>query len=373
MKKFASLVSIYSFKAKLQYPVILLCLLFAFTLILKTTTNVFAVDDTEPPTTPAILLISGTTPNSVTLTWTASRDNVGVEGYRIYRNGLAAIDVGLTLHTFYNLPAGSQVFHVRAFDVAENLSNSSNSVIYLSLGVTGPTPTNTPSPTVTPTMTPTNTPTLTPTPTLTVVHFNPVKDVYIRKGSANDNEGASQELIVQSTGKNRSILDFGTAPFINLQVGPSEIESAVLRLTITENGNNWGTVGRQIDIHRVVHNWAEGNGAGGNKGTGTGATWNCAIDSDIANNKANCSGVTDWDMDNPAAIWSSNPTDSVTIINNQAGIVEFDVTDDVRAILQGTTYYGWIIKLNNESQNGRIHFGSNEHTDRPEVVVTYTN
>jgi hypothetical protein len=357
-------------KVKKNYPLFLFFFLLLVVSIIKLTSNVFAVEDTEAPTTPANLHISSTSPNSVSLTWNASTDNVGVEGYKIYKNGLFNTDTAQLTHTYYNLPSGSHVFQVKAFDLAQNLSGFSNYVIYLSTGMTGPTPTPTTTPTPTPTNTPTPTFTPTPTPTLTVVSFNPVRDMYVRSGSANKNEGANDVLIVQNSGKNRSIMDFSTAPIIQLQVGPSDIVSASLKVTITNNGNNWST-GRTIDLHRMLVSWTEGIGDGNFRGTGSGATWNCSSDSDISNSSKNCSGSTEWDMDSPSAIWSSTVIDSETITNNQTGVVEFDVTDEVRAMAGGSQHYGWIIKRTSESTSGSVDFGSRESGTPPELVITY--
>ena len=44
--------------------------------------------DTTPPTVPTGLVVTGTTTTSVALAWTASTDNVGVTGYKIYRGGV---------------------------------------------------------------------------------------------------------------------------------------------------------------------------------------------------------------------------------------------------------------------------------------------
>ncbi|MFE0463754.1 glycoside hydrolase family 6 protein, partial [Kitasatospora sp. NPDC058965] len=54
--------------------------------------------DTTPPSTPAGLTVSGTTASSVSLSWTAATDNVGVTGYNVYRNGTK---VGTTATTGY--------------------------------------------------------------------------------------------------------------------------------------------------------------------------------------------------------------------------------------------------------------------------------
>ena len=44
--------------------------------------------DQTPPTQPANLAVGGVTRTSVSLTWNASTDNVGVSGYRLYVNGV---------------------------------------------------------------------------------------------------------------------------------------------------------------------------------------------------------------------------------------------------------------------------------------------
>ncbi|AUX18383.1 M4 family metallopeptidase [Flavobacterium columnare] len=86
--------------------------------------------DTTAPTTPTNLVASGTTSTSITLSWTASTDNVGVTGYNIY-NGTtllasssttSATVSGLTASTTYN-------FTVKAKDAAGNLSVASNAVL----------------------------------------------------------------------------------------------------------------------------------------------------------------------------------------------------------------------------------------------------
>lgn len=80
--------------------------------------------DITDPTAP-VLSVGTITQNSVSLTWTASTDNVGVMGYDVYRNsilyatttGLAQLVTGLTASTTYN-------FFVRAKDAAGNTTDS---------------------------------------------------------------------------------------------------------------------------------------------------------------------------------------------------------------------------------------------------------
>ena len=47
-----------------------------------------AAPDTTPPTVPANLAVTATTISSISLSWTASTDNVAVTGYNIYRGGI---------------------------------------------------------------------------------------------------------------------------------------------------------------------------------------------------------------------------------------------------------------------------------------------
>lgn len=58
-----------------------------------------APPDTEPPTVPTDLAAFAQSQTSVKLTWTASTDNTGVAGYRIYRDGLL---IGTSTTTSYS-------------------------------------------------------------------------------------------------------------------------------------------------------------------------------------------------------------------------------------------------------------------------------
>ncbi|MEF2968419.1 lytic polysaccharide monooxygenase [Paenibacillus sp. M1] len=91
-----------------------------------------AASDTSPPTAPGSLTVQGTpTSSSVSLAWTASTDNVGVTGYRIYRGTALAGTVSgtTTTYTVTGLSASTAyTFTVRAVDAAGNESAASNSV-----------------------------------------------------------------------------------------------------------------------------------------------------------------------------------------------------------------------------------------------------
>ena len=85
--------------------------------------------DTSNPSRPTNLAVVSLAAKSVTLSWTASNDDVGVVGYRIYQAGVLAVSVagitgsvaGLSPGTLYN-------FVVRATDAAGNLSAGSGSL-----------------------------------------------------------------------------------------------------------------------------------------------------------------------------------------------------------------------------------------------------
>ncbi|MGH3735739.1 MAG: cellulose binding domain-containing protein [Micromonosporaceae bacterium] len=90
-------------------------------------------DDTEPPTAPSNLTASGTTDTTVSLTWGASSDNVGVAGYDVFRETASGpVTVGSTGATSFTVtglaPATAYTFHVRARDASGNVSAASSSV-----------------------------------------------------------------------------------------------------------------------------------------------------------------------------------------------------------------------------------------------------
>jgi chitodextrinase len=86
-------------------------------------------DDTSPPTAPTNL-VATVNKKRVTLDWQASTDNVGVAGYRVFRDGKLVATVTGTSYT-ENLPGGrtpSASYYVVAFDAAGNVSAASNTV-----------------------------------------------------------------------------------------------------------------------------------------------------------------------------------------------------------------------------------------------------
>ena len=82
--------------------------------------------DTTPPTVPTSLAATAQSSTLVGLGWSASTDNVGVAGYRVYRNGIllgstpstAYFDASAAANTTYS-------YTVRAYDAAGNVSGPS--------------------------------------------------------------------------------------------------------------------------------------------------------------------------------------------------------------------------------------------------------
>ncbi len=85
--------------------------------------------DTQAPSVPTNLAASNIGPTSLTLTWTASTDNVGVSAYEVFQNGAK---IGESLTTSFSVtgltPSTTYNFTVKARDAAGNTSAASNAV-----------------------------------------------------------------------------------------------------------------------------------------------------------------------------------------------------------------------------------------------------
>lgn len=85
--------------------------------------------DKIAPTTPTKLKASSIKSSSVKLSWKASKDNVGVKEYKIYRNNTYIASTKSTKYTVKNLSSKTKYkFYVKAKDKKGNTSKASKSV-----------------------------------------------------------------------------------------------------------------------------------------------------------------------------------------------------------------------------------------------------
>ncbi|MDP5201726.1 endonuclease [Flavobacterium sp. DG2-3] len=85
--------------------------------------------DTQAPTAPASLALTTKTVTSISLSWTASTDNLAVTGYDVYANSALKTTVSGTTATITGLTAStSYSIYVKAKDAAGNASASSNTI-----------------------------------------------------------------------------------------------------------------------------------------------------------------------------------------------------------------------------------------------------
>ncbi|MEU2776198.1 carbohydrate binding domain-containing protein, partial [Streptomyces sp. NPDC007162] len=94
--------------------------------------------DTQAPTAPTNLTSTGKTSSSVSLSWSAATDNVGVTAYDVYRGSTLATSVSGTSATVSGLAASTAyTFTVKARDAAGNVSAASNAVSVTTSAGTG--------------------------------------------------------------------------------------------------------------------------------------------------------------------------------------------------------------------------------------------
>src|SRR5207248_6412851 len=101
-----------------------------------------APSDTSAPTAPTNFVKSSASATSISLSWSASTDNVGVTGYRVYRDATLLGSTSQANFTADGLSCGtSYSFQVEAYDAAGNTSPRTS----LSASTSGCTDTQAPS------------------------------------------------------------------------------------------------------------------------------------------------------------------------------------------------------------------------------------
>ncbi|WP_203708888.1 DUF4832 domain-containing protein, partial [Asanoa iriomotensis] len=107
--------------------------------VLSTAVTVGAcTGDCTAPSVPVGLTVTGVTNTSVSLSWSASTDNVGVTGYQVWRNGVLAGTVAGTSYTDGGRsPGQTYQYQVRSVDAAGNVSGLSATVSATTSGCAG--------------------------------------------------------------------------------------------------------------------------------------------------------------------------------------------------------------------------------------------
>ena len=174
-------------------------------------------------------------------------------------------------------------------------------------------------------------------------------DSFLRQGNKNTNDGANTLLAVGRLEHNRIVVAFDLS-----NINTSAITSAHLVLPIQRNKRGWGASGGELAAHALARDFAEGNGHSyrdhsPSRGSGSGVTYSCTIDTAIENKAVDCNPT--WN----AGAFNPVPTDTALVTNTTTGTVEFDVTADVKA---GQTE--WLVKKANSKPGGKMFFCSRE-------------
>jgi hypothetical protein len=175
--------------------------------------------EATPPTAPSGLAATPAGETAIDLSWTASTDNVGVAGYRIYRNGIQVAtttgtsyaDTGLAAATTYS-------YSVTAYDEAGNDSPASDTVTATTAAATG-----------------------------TTLTFTPSGDTYVQDSTPTKSYGASTQIIADASPVKHMFLKFSVSG-----VGGGTVVSAKLRLYCVDPSPFGG------EFHRVANtSWSE--------------------------------------------------------------------------------------------------------------------
>ena len=176
------------------------------------------------------------------------------------------------------------------------------------------------------------------------------RDAFLRGHKGNFNEGASPILpLNDKNSRGRLLLGF------DLTSVHDGFRKATLVLTIARNFDNWVRP-ETVGVHALLEDFTEGNGksfdlpqAQQTRGSGSGVTWRCAVDTNIANLRRDCRRS--W----RGGTFRDAPSATRTHQTLMRGEVAFDVTQD---FLEGRT--AWLVKKSREPGAGRLYYHSRE-------------
>jgi fibronectin type 3 domain-containing protein len=186
--------------------------------------------DTTPPSTPGTPTLNSVTSSSVSFSWAASSDNVGVTAYRVFRNGnqvgttagnvTSYQDTGLTPSTSYS-------YRVQAVDAANNPSPQSGALSA----------------------------TTSPSAGGGTLTFSPSDDATVDASQPNTNFGTSNRIVIDNSPVNNSLLKF-TVSGTGSGTGCPSISAAKLQLTVGNTSND--NSDRGGDFRAAANsNWSE--------------------------------------------------------------------------------------------------------------------
>jgi hypothetical protein len=179
--------------------------------------------DSTPPTEPTGLSAPAVGSTQVSLTWTASTDNVTVAGYNIYRDGakLTSVAASPTSYTDVALtPGTTYTYRVSAVDEAGNESDMSDPV------------------------------TVTTSTAEAVLWFAPTDDTYIRQNAPRATAGAATRLVTDHSPVTDFLIKFNVTG-----IGGCTALGAKLRLTVGTSSDDNSDHGG--DFHGTGTNWTE--------------------------------------------------------------------------------------------------------------------
>lgn len=289
----------------------------------------------------AIIIIAGVSLSGFTIFMVAT-DNVNRNPTTSY-DGLCTYGLCYISNT-NTIPVGT--FVQQSEDITKDESITNNNEVFSNLSIT-------------------KTKVMNPEESGNVVKIFASKDSFIREGIQYSNEGSNDVMRVMGTGptNNRALVAFEESQIQSYTQGKT-IQSAKLRLYVVSNDQRWDS-GHTIDAHLLTADWLEGTGSNAPFSpiqSQKGVTWDCS------NDLSNCQSS--WN----GGAFIESPSDSVTISNEvQEKWIEFDVTKDVKGLVDGTENYGWIILKSDEDSSGRINFAAKESSNNvPQLVITFS-
>ena len=178
------------------------------------------------------------------------------------------------------------------------------------------------------------------------------KDTSVCASAPNQNFGSAKVLA-----GNRALIEIEPAA-LAAAVGTTDyVTAAKLVATLVDSPGRQQAAPRTVTVQRVRKPWKE-----------SGATWSCAADTDISNERPDCGASSAWRMSIADDAFANEASSSSVVPASGTGTVEFDVATDVRAFLAGSTpNHGWLIEspLVGEFPD----FGSREGGDPARLMI----